>query len=82
MGRVLDGVSDHMNNYGEKYTFIVSKEPEATKADIVNELKNSGAEMLLNYLPVGSEEAVRFYAECALEAGVGFDQQYACIHCK
>ena len=40
------------------------------KADIVNELKNSGAEMLLNYLPVGSEEAVRFYAECALEAGV------------
>jgi myo-inositol-1-phosphate synthase len=71
MGRVLDGVSDHMNNYDEKYTFIVSKEPEATKADIVNELKNSGAEMLLNYLPVGSEEAVRFYAECALEAGIG-----------
>jgi len=71
MGRVLDGVSDHMNNYDEKYTFVVSKEPEATKADIVNELKNSGAEMLLNYLPVGSEEAVRFYAECALEAGIG-----------
>ncbi len=70
MGRVLDGVSDHMKNYEEKYTFIVSREQEATKADIVNELKNSGAEMLLNYLPVGSEEAVRFYAECALEAGV------------
>lgn len=72
MGRVLDGVSDHMKNYGENYTFIVSEEPEATKAEIVKELKDSGAEMLLNYLPVGSEEAVRFYAECALEAGVAF----------
>ncbi|KKG24715.1 inositol-3-phosphate synthase, partial [Methanosarcina sp. 2.H.T.1A.15] len=70
MGRVLDGVSDHMKNYRENYTFVVSREPEATKADIVKELKDSGAEMLLNYLPVGSEEAVRFYAECALEAGV------------
>lgn len=72
MGRVLDGVSDHMKNYGENYTFVVSKEPEATKTDIVKELKDSGADMLLNYLPVGSEEAVRFYAECALEAGVAF----------
>ncbi len=72
MGRVLDGVSDHMKNYGENYTFVVSKEPEAAKADIVKELKDSGADMLLNYLPVGSEEAVRFYAGCALEAGVAF----------
>ncbi|MGB9926903.1 MAG: inositol-3-phosphate synthase, partial [Methanosarcina sp.] len=70
MGRILDGVSAHMSNYGEQYTFIIGKEQEATKEDIVNELKNSGAEMLLNYLPVGSEQAVRFYAECALEAGV------------
>ena len=72
MGRVLDGVSDHMKNYKESQTFVVSKEQESTKADIVNEIKNSGADMLLNYLPVGSEEAVRFYAECALEAGVAF----------
>jgi myo-inositol-1-phosphate synthase len=35
-------------------------------------LKESGAEMLLNYLPVGSEQAVQFYAQCALEAGIGF----------
>lgn len=72
MGRVLDGVSEHMKNYDEKYTFVVSNESEAAKADIVNELRNSGADMLLNYLPVGSEEAVRFYADCALEAGVAF----------
>jgi myo-inositol-1-phosphate synthase len=70
MGKVLDGVSDHMKNYGEKYTFMVSEETEATKEEIIKVLKDSGAEMLLNYLPVGSEEAVRFYAECALEAGI------------
>ncbi|MDD3042277.1 MAG: inositol-3-phosphate synthase [Methanosarcinaceae archaeon] len=72
MGRLLDGVSEHMKKYDEKYTFVPAGEAEATKEDIVKELKASGAEMLLNYLPVGSEEAVRFYAECALEAGVGF----------
>jgi len=45
---------------------------ESTKEDVVKLLKDSGAEMLLNYLPVGSEQAVKFYAECALEAGVAF----------
>lgn len=35
-------------------------------------LRETGTEMLLNYLPVGSEKATHFYAECALEAGVGF----------
>ncbi|HDG96831.1 MAG TPA: inositol-3-phosphate synthase [Desulfobacterales bacterium] len=72
MGRILDGVADHMKNYDEKYTFVPADEPEATKEDIIKELIDSKAEMLLNYLPVGSEEAVKFYAECALEAGVGF----------
>jgi myo-inositol-1-phosphate synthase len=72
MGRVLDGVSEHMKNYDEKHTFVISNESETTKTDVINELKNSGADMLLNYLPVGSEEAVRFYADCALEAGVAF----------
>ena len=72
MGRILDGVADHMKNYDEKYTFVPSDEPEATKEDIVRELTDSKADMLLNYLPVGSERAVKFYAECALEAGVGF----------
>ena len=35
-------------------------------------LKDSGAEVLLNYLPVGSENATKFYAQCALEAGIAF----------
>jgi myo-inositol-1-phosphate synthase len=71
MGRVLDGVSEHMCNYREECTFLVSDQPEATKAEVVAALKASGAEIMMNYLPVGSEQAARFYAECALEAGLG-----------
>ena len=72
MGKILDGVSKHMKDYQEKYTFVVSDEKEPSKRDIINTLKASGAEMLLNYLPVGSEKATRLYVECALEAGVAF----------
>jgi len=61
-----------MNSYDEQYTFLPSDEEESGEEDIVNILKESRAEMLLNYLPVGSENAARFYAECALKAGVGF----------
>ncbi len=72
MGKVNDGFAEHMKQYDEKYRFVLSDQKESSKKDIVNELKKSGAEMLLNYLPVGSEEAVKFYAECALDAGIGF----------
>jgi myo-inositol-1-phosphate synthase len=72
MGQILDGFSEHMNDYDEKHTFVKSDEKESSKEDIIKILKDSGAEILLNYLPVGSEEAVRFYAECALDANVGF----------
>ncbi len=72
MGKVLDGFSDHMKGYEDKYTFVLSHAAESTKEEIVSELVESGAEMLLNFLPVGSEEAVKFYAECALEAGIAF----------
>jgi len=71
MGKVLDGVPDHMKSYDEKYTFVLADEKEPDKEEVVRILKESGADMLLNYLPVGSEEAVRFYADCALSAGVG-----------
>jgi myo-inositol-1-phosphate synthase len=68
MGRVLDGVAPHMKEYPEDETFIVSEEKEV---DVVEVLKESGAHIALNYLPVGSEEAARFYANACLEAGVG-----------
>ncbi len=70
MGRILDGVADHMNDQPEARTFLPSDEREATQEEAVLALRRSGAEVLLNYLPVGSERAARFYAECALEAGV------------
>jgi myo-inositol-1-phosphate synthase len=70
MGRILDGVSEHLKDYPPERTFLPSSEPEATQEEIVRELKRSGTEILMNYLPVGSEQAARFYAECALEAGV------------
>jgi myo-inositol-1-phosphate synthase len=72
MGRVLDGFSEHMKGYESKYTFVLSDEKEPTKKAVVQTLKESGAEMLLNYLPVGSEQATLFYAECALDAGIAF----------
>ena len=72
MGRIMDGVSDHMREYDDQYVFVLADEPEPTKEEIVTILKESGTEILLSYLPVGSEDASRFYAECALEAGVGF----------
>jgi myo-inositol-1-phosphate synthase len=72
MGQVLDGISEHMSAYAEDRTFVRSSARELTKEEIVRELKRSGAEILLNYMPVGSEQAARFYAECALESGVAF----------
>ena len=72
MGRILDGLSDHMKGYEDNYTFVPSTQPEPGKSKIVEILNDSGAEVLVNYLPVGSEAAAHFYAECALEAGVGF----------
>jgi myo-inositol-1-phosphate synthase len=72
MGNVLDGFSDHMKDYEEKNTFVLSNEAQPDKDEVVQVLRDSGAEILVNYLPVGSEEATRFYAECGLEAGLGF----------
>ncbi len=72
MGCILDGVSEHMAGYSDNRSFVPSTEKEADKDQVVRELKDSGAEILLNYLPVGSEDATKFYAECALEAGVAY----------
>ena len=69
MGKVLDGVAEHMTGMGEK-GFLVADAAEATRESIVAALRDSGTEVLLNFLPVGSEEATEFYMECALEAGV------------
>ncbi len=72
MGKKLDGVADHMADFKDDRTFLVADAPEPTREDVIAELKASGADVLMNYLPVGSQEATEFYAECAIEAGVAF----------
>ncbi|HEX8553577.1 MAG TPA: inositol-3-phosphate synthase [Sphingomonas sp.] len=72
MGRVLDGVADHMAEYADDRTFIVANDAQPSREDVIAVLRESGADVLMNYLPVGSQEATEFYAECALEAGVAF----------
>jgi myo-inositol-1-phosphate synthase len=72
MGRILDGVADHMTDYADDRTFVLAEDREATKDEIVAALRASKTDVLMNYLPVGSQEASEFYAECALEAGVAF----------
>ena len=71
MGCVFDGYPPHMRDQDPLRTFL-PLEKESTREQIIAELKNSSAELMVNYLPVGSEEATRFYASCALEAGLGF----------
>src|SRR5437667_8248539 len=71
MGCVFDSYAPHMREQDPLRTFL-PLEKESTREQIVSELKNSSAEIMVNYLPVGSEEATRFYAACALEAGLAF----------
>ncbi|MDE1728506.1 inositol-3-phosphate synthase [Candidatus Nitrosotalea okcheonensis] len=63
-GPTLDGVGRHLSRI-----VTVSQEPDVNVKKV---LQDSGAEMLVNYLPVGSTNAVKHYASQALEAGVGF----------
>lgn len=72
MGRVLDGYSQHMENYPIENRFLLSQENESNKEEVVKTLKQAGVQVLMNYLPVGSQKATEFYAECALEAGCAF----------
>jgi myo-inositol-1-phosphate synthase len=72
MGRVLDGVSEHMAEMPDERTFLLANAAEPDMAEVVQALRETETEVLLNYLPVGSQAATEFYAECALEAGVAF----------
>jgi len=56
---------------GKYYRETIEESP-ADPVDVVAELKASKTDVLVSYLPVGSETAQKFYAECCLEAGVGF----------
>jgi len=67
MGPILDGIAAHMADYPDDDAFRpVDLEP----TDIAASLRASGAEILLCYLPVGSEQAVKHYARACLDARV------------
>jgi len=63
-GRTLDGL-------GTYYREVVT-ESDQPEADVVQVLRDARADVLVCYLPVGSEQAARYYAQCAIDAGVGF----------
>ncbi len=67
MGNVLDGVSPHMKDYPVEKRFLAAEEKPV---DVIQILKDTGTEILVSYLPVGSEQASAFYAQCCLESGV------------
>lgn len=69
-GPVLDGVADHMAEYPEDVSFRVDEKQKPV--DVARVLKESGAEILMNYMPVGSQKATEYYAQAALDAGVAF----------
>ena len=73
MGKPLDGIADHMRDWPEERTFMLADgEREPSKNDIVDVLRDTHTDVMINYLPVGSQKATEFYAECALEARVAF----------
>ncbi len=63
-GHTLDGLG--------KYYSETIEESDAEPVDVVAALKDARADVLVCYLPVGSEDAARFYAQCAIDAGVAF----------
>ena len=63
-GVTLDGIG--------KYYAETIEQSDAEPVDVVQVLKDSGADVMVSYLPVGSEEADKFYAQCAIDAGVAF----------
>jgi myo-inositol-1-phosphate synthase len=67
MGPVLDGVAEHMREYPPEETFVPAN---ARPVEVARVLRESGAQILVNYLPVGSQIATEHYARACLEAGV------------
>ncbi len=63
-GHTLDGLG--------KYYRLTVEESDETPVDVVAALREAEVDVLVCYLPVGSEDAAKFYAQCAIDAGVAF----------
>jgi len=73
-GPVMDGVAPHMkaeNEEGRQF-FVDDEQPECSKEEIYQLLKDNRVDVIINYLPVGSEEATRFWAQACLDNKVNF----------
>lgn len=69
-GPTFDGFAPHMKNYDDRITFIESNEPPISVEKYCELLKTLKVDVLLNYLPVGSDEASAWYIENAIKSGV------------
>lgn len=85
---VIDGYAGHMDNYPEANRFLVDENLRNTtdgnrtslsprkirewKDSIIEKLKEHDVEVLVNYLPVGSQKTTEFWAEICLETGISF----------
>jgi myo-inositol-1-phosphate synthase len=73
MGRILDGVAPHMLKHDADESFRLDDwSTELSREQLVSDLRENDVDVLLNYLPVGSQEATEFYVEGCLEAKVPF----------
>ena len=75
MSPILDGCPAHMMSYPVEQRFEPST---ATPVDVAKALKDSGAEILVSYMPVGSQKATEYFAEACLATGVSFIN---CVPC-
>jgi myo-inositol-1-phosphate synthase len=69
MGPVLDGCPAHMAEFPEDQRFVPAR---ANAVDVAKTLAASGAEILVSYMPVGSQKATEHYARACLAAGASF----------
>ena len=68
----LDGIAPHMHDYPDEVTFVNGAVPAESFERTVELLQYHNVDVLINYLPVGSEEATKYWVDVALEAGIHF----------
>lgn len=68
-GPTLDGLPNHMKEFPEEIRFKESNQNPVNVAEILRKTK---PDILINYLPVGSEKATKYYVDACLETGVSF----------
>lgn len=76
MGYIMDSISAHNDQFADHQRFKpkpnIYKTVDAAREAFVRSLKSKDVDVVVNYLPVGSEKNTLFYADCAIEAGCAF----------